>query len=80
MSSAYALKYPDRVEHLILADPWGFPPRPPQEVINEIPLRYRVIGRIAFMFNPLAGVRAAGPWGKGPHLQCHYVPVPVKLF
>jgi abhydrolase domain-containing protein 4 len=28
LSSAYAIKFPDRVEHLILADPWGFPERP----------------------------------------------------
>jgi len=28
LSSAYAMKFPDRVEHLILADPWGFPERP----------------------------------------------------
>ncbi|XP_013083076.1 1-acylglycerol-3-phosphate O-acyltransferase ABHD5-like isoform X2 [Biomphalaria glabrata] len=28
LSSVYCLKYPDRVKHLILADPWGFPQRP----------------------------------------------------
>lgn len=28
LSSAYALKFPDRIEHLILADPWGFPKKP----------------------------------------------------
>lgn len=28
LGSAYALTYPDRIEHLILADPWGFPEKP----------------------------------------------------
>ncbi|XP_059144436.1 (Lyso)-N-acylphosphatidylethanolamine lipase-like isoform X1 [Physella acuta] len=28
LSSVYCLKYPSRVKHLILADPWGFPQRP----------------------------------------------------
>lgn len=27
LSSQYSLKYPDRVEKLILADPWGMMPR-----------------------------------------------------
>jgi hypothetical protein len=36
LSSAYALKYPEHVSHLILADPWGFPEKP-QEVSSRIP-------------------------------------------
>jgi abhydrolase domain-containing protein 4 len=28
ISTAYALKYPQHIAHLILADPWGFPLRP----------------------------------------------------
>lgn len=33
LSSAYAMKFPEHVEHLILADPWGFPERP--EDLNQ---------------------------------------------
>jgi pimeloyl-ACP methyl ester carboxylesterase len=28
LSAAYALKYPENVQHLILADPWGLPEKP----------------------------------------------------
>lgn len=28
LGCAYALNYPDRIQHLILADPWGFPEKP----------------------------------------------------
>ncbi|CAL1528065.1 unnamed protein product [Lymnaea stagnalis] len=29
LSAVYCMKYPQRIKHLILADPWGFPQRPP---------------------------------------------------
>lgn len=54
-----------RVKHLILADPWGFPEKP-----DDISQRYNIpiwVKAIAYMvqpFNPLWGVRAAGPFGK----------------
>lgn len=28
LAASYAIRYPDRVKHLILADPWGFPEKP----------------------------------------------------
>jgi pimeloyl-ACP methyl ester carboxylesterase len=28
LSASYALKHPEKVHHLILADPWGLPERP----------------------------------------------------
>lgn len=62
--SAYALRYPDKIQHLFLVDPWGFPELASSEY-NEIPLRYRVVAKLASPFNPLAVVRAAGPLGPG---------------
>lgn len=63
--SSYALKYPEKIQHLFLVDPWGFPKPLPPEEYREIPLRYRIIGKLASPFNPLAIMRVAGPWGPG---------------
>ena len=54
-----------RVQSLILADPWGFPERDPDpEKRRPIPLWVRGVIGVVSLFNPLAGIRAAGPWGK----------------
>lgn len=63
LATSYALSYPDRVKHLILADPWGFVEKPVESQIKHIPLWARVIAYTLSPFNPLAAVRAAGPWG-----------------
>lgn len=63
ISSSYAIKYPDRVKHLVLADPWGFPDKPPDNEMKKIPSWIRLIGAVIKPFNPLAVLRAAGPWG-----------------
>lgn len=66
LATSYAITYPERVKHLILADPWGFedkaqaPPRNP-------PLFIKVLGIVLYPFtnlNPLASVRALGPFGE----------------
>lgn len=65
LAASYAMRYPDRVKHLILADPWGFPEKP-----NDLSQKYNIplwVKAIAFMvqpFNPLSTVRAAGPFGQ----------------
>lgn len=65
IATSYAISHPDRVKHLVLADPWGFPERPSDDHIKkEIPLFVRLIARVLRPFNPLSGVRAAGPFGK----------------
>ncbi|XP_041925211.1 (Lyso)-N-acylphosphatidylethanolamine lipase isoform X2 [Alosa sapidissima] len=76
LASSYAIRYPDRVAHLILVDPWGFPERP-QPDVNEnagqgldvkrtAPPRWvKAIASVLSLFNPLAVIRAAGPWGPG---------------
>lgn len=64
LAAAYTMKHPERVQSLILADPWGFPERDPDpEKRRPIPLWVRGVIGVVSLFNPLAGIRAAGPWG-----------------
>ena len=58
--SAYTLKYPERVHHLVIADGWGFV----AVRKRELPMRFKVIATLLKPFNPLAPLRVAGPWGK----------------
>ncbi|EFA06792.2 (Lyso)-N-acylphosphatidylethanolamine lipase isoform X1 [Tribolium castaneum] len=61
LAASYALSYPDHVKHLVLADPWGFPERPQE--FKELPLWIRTLSYMLQPFNPLAGIRVAGPLG-----------------
>ncbi|XP_022060806.1 (Lyso)-N-acylphosphatidylethanolamine lipase [Acanthochromis polyacanthus] len=77
LATSYAIQYPSRVSHLILVDPWGFPERPkthPQtqdqddqgQAKRPVPPRWlKPIISVVSLFNPLAVIRAAGPWGPG---------------
>ncbi|XP_026168702.1 (Lyso)-N-acylphosphatidylethanolamine lipase isoform X2 [Mastacembelus armatus] len=74
LATSYAIQYPSRVSHLILVDPWGFPERPETqakegqsqstEVVKRPPLPrwVKAIAAVVSLFNPLAVIRAAGPW------------------
>ena len=62
LASSYTLKHPSRVQHLILVDSWGFSEKPPDFQYN-IPTWVKVVATLIRPFNPLAGLRAAGPWG-----------------
>ncbi|XP_068620074.1 1-acylglycerol-3-phosphate O-acyltransferase ABHD5 isoform X2 [Battus philenor] len=65
IATAYALKYPDRVRHLILADPWGFPEKPSNVYEKyQLPLWVRAVATALQPLNPLWAVRAAGPAGR----------------
>ncbi|CAG5036095.1 unnamed protein product [Parnassius apollo] len=66
IAAAYALKYPERVRHLVLADPWGFPERPAQAAGDKppLPLWVRALATAMQPLNPLWAVRAAGPAGR----------------
>lgn len=66
LSANYALRYPERVPHVILADPWGVQDR--QLSSNNrpsyrFPIWVRGINRIFQIFSPLAVLRATGPYG-----------------
>ncbi|XP_056154279.1 1-acylglycerol-3-phosphate O-acyltransferase ABHD5 [Lampris incognitus] len=63
LAAAYTLKYPHRVKHLILVEPWGFPARPENPNHSTIPVWIRAMGAFMSPFNPLAGLRLAGPLG-----------------
>ncbi|XP_076610768.1 1-acylglycerol-3-phosphate O-acyltransferase ABHD5-like [Chaetodon auriga] len=63
LSAAYTLRYPHRVKHLLLVEPWGFPARPENPNHNSIPVWIRAMGAVMSPFNPLAGLRLAGPLG-----------------
>ncbi|KAL6468101.1 hypothetical protein MHYP_G00237780 [Metynnis hypsauchen] len=76
LATSYSIQYPERVSHLILVDPWGFQERPkPQpegsssqvsEVKRPGPPRWvKAVASVVTLFNPLAIIRAAGPWGPG---------------
>nr|XP_020633475.1 protein ABHD4 [Pogona vitticeps] len=66
LAASYSLQYPDRVKHLILVDPWGFPTRPtdPAQTPNP-PTWVKAVATVLGRSNPLAVLRAAGPWGPG---------------
>ncbi|XP_044747235.1 (Lyso)-N-acylphosphatidylethanolamine lipase isoform X1 [Coccinella septempunctata] len=61
LATSYTISYPERVKHLILADPWGFPERPRD--LSDMPLWVRALSTVLTPFNPLSGIRAAGPIG-----------------
>ncbi|XP_018618232.1 1-acylglycerol-3-phosphate O-acyltransferase ABHD5-like isoform X2 [Scleropages formosus] len=64
LAAAYSLQYPSRVKHLVLVEPWGFPERPDiPDQDRPIPLWIRALGAMLSPFNPLAGLRLAGPLG-----------------
>lgn len=63
LSAAYTLKYPHRVKHLLLVEPWGIPARPENPHHSSIPVWIRAMGAFMSPFNPLAGLRLAGPLG-----------------
>lgn len=64
LAVAYAIKYPGRVKHLILVEPWGFPECPDTaEADRPIPVWIKALCAMFSPFNPLAGLRLVGPLG-----------------
>ncbi|XP_055698296.1 (Lyso)-N-acylphosphatidylethanolamine lipase isoform X2 [Phlebotomus papatasi] len=65
LAASYAISHPDRVKHLILADPWGFSEKPADIASKyNIPMWVRVLAFALQPLNPLWAVRAAGPFGQ----------------
>ncbi|XP_071820366.1 (Lyso)-N-acylphosphatidylethanolamine lipase-like [Apostichopus japonicus] len=65
LAFAYGLRHPDKLKHLILADPWGFPNEPEErdKLQRQLPFWVRGVAMLAMAFNPLSGIRALGPFG-----------------
>ncbi|XP_066274412.1 1-acylglycerol-3-phosphate O-acyltransferase ABHD5-like, partial [Branchiostoma lanceolatum] len=63
LAASYAIKHPDRVKHLILGEPWGFPENCAEALQAQTPLLERIIQSSLSLFNPLTLFRAAGPLG-----------------
>ena len=64
LSCCYTMRHPNRVRHLILDDPWGFPQKPGQiEVERKRRFVYKAATLYTKRFNPLSPIRFAGPLG-----------------
>lgn len=53
LAASYAINYPEKISHLVLVDPWGFPPHPLYVKLCRNVLK--------LPFNPFFFVRLAGP-------------------
>lgn len=74
LSLAYALRHPEHVSHLILADPWGLPPENHSRHMSsthytssrQLPFWMKALAKLFLgVFTPLSLLRALGPWGPG---------------
>ncbi|XP_034029793.1 1-acylglycerol-3-phosphate O-acyltransferase ABHD5 [Thalassophryne amazonica] len=64
VATSYSMKYPHRVKHIILVEPWGFPEHADTaELDRPIPVWIKALGAIFRLFNPLAALRLVGPLG-----------------
>ncbi|KAG7476094.1 hypothetical protein JOB18_045055 [Solea senegalensis] len=64
LAVSYSIKYPGRVKHIVLVEPWGFPERPDtEEADRPIPMWIKALGAMFSPFNPLASLRVVGPLG-----------------
>jgi pimeloyl-ACP methyl ester carboxylesterase len=59
LASAYALKYPEHVRHLVLVDPWGLAPKPEQSRPGSMPWWMRTVVSALSSFPPFSLGRCA---------------------
>ncbi|VDN36464.1 unnamed protein product [Gongylonema pulchrum] len=63
LASSYAIENPERVRHLVLVDPWGFPEKPPEPPRQRHrPTWIWAATQAISFFNPLTALRLAGPY------------------
>ena len=64
LTGLYALQYPQNINLLVLADPWGMTEKPEDwKPRRKIPGWAKALGSVLINFNPLWGLRASGPAG-----------------
>lgn len=61
LATSYAMKYEENIEHLILADPWGFTEKPD---LSDRPYWQQSVIKVFGKVPPLGILRAAGPMGE----------------
>ena len=65
IATSYAISYPHRIQHLILADPWGLTEKPSNGKPNK---HSKLADKLGIFFskfvNPLGVLRLAGPFGQ----------------
>ena len=71
LACSYAIRYPGRVRHLILVDPWGFfPALSEEEIRKRFPFLAKRFWQMIGRMKPFDAVRIAGPFGEksvNPH-------------
>ena len=82
LACSYAMKYPSRVRHLVLVDPWGFSIKPVTDAVSDSRLA-SLISTFATRVNPLTPIRAAGPLGMcasvlTAHTPYLLLPIPIS--
>lgn len=63
IAALYSLGYPQYLNHLILADPWGFPELPEPEEVGLSTWKLALIKTVSYI-NPFSFLRAVGPLGE----------------
>mmetsp|Transcript_2333 Transcript_2333/g.2613 ORF Transcript_2333/g.2613 Transcript_2333/m.2613 type:complete len:372 (-) Transcript_2333:73-1188(-) len=63
--AVYSFRYPEKIERLVLADPWGVPKRPNDAGQGGSFGRRIIVKTFTKVFSPLALLRFAGPYGPG---------------
>lgn len=63
LSTAYAIKYPSHIRHLVLNDAWGFTVHLEEMRTRKFPVWITTVAMVITKFNPFAPIRVAGPAG-----------------
>jgi pimeloyl-ACP methyl ester carboxylesterase len=63
ISGCYSLRYPQHVDHLILADSWGLSQMPEKGGLSDIPSWKRAARKVFLLMTPISALQYAGPCG-----------------